>query len=46
MDKAGLMKRYKNLNIHTLNRWLGKMRDSKKFRSCESIQVTKRSGLI
>jgi len=33
VDKEGLMKRYENLNIHTLNRWLGEMRDSKKFRS-------------
>lgn len=33
VDKEGLMKRYENLNIYTLNRWFGEMRDSKKFRS-------------
>jgi|GEM_PF-537065 len=32
VDKEGLMKRYENLNVHTLNRWLGEMRDHKKFR--------------
>jgi len=32
VDKEGLMKRYENLNIYTLNRWLGEMRDSKEFR--------------
>jgi len=32
VDKKGLMKRYENLNIHTLNRWLDEMRDSKRFR--------------
>jgi len=30
VDKKGLMKRYENLNVHTLNRWLGEMRDNKK----------------
>jgi len=35
VDKKGLMKRYENLNVHTLNRWFGEMRDQKKFRPYE-----------
>ena len=32
-NKKGILMRYENLNIYTLNRWLSEMRDNKRFRS-------------
>lgn len=31
-NKKGILMRYENLNIYTLNRWLSEMRDNKRFR--------------
>lgn len=31
-NKASILARYENLNVHTLNRWLGEMRNNKQFR--------------
>lgn len=31
-NKKGILARYENLNIYTLNRWLSEMRDNKQFR--------------
>lgn len=32
-NKKGILIRYENLNVYTLNRWLSEMRDNKKFRA-------------
>lgn len=32
-NKKGILMRYENLNIYTLNRWLSEMRDNKRFRN-------------
>ncbi len=31
-NKAAILARYEGLNVNTLNRWLGEMRDNKQFR--------------
>ena len=31
-NKKGILARYENLNIYTLNRWLSEMRNDKQFR--------------
>lgn len=32
-NKKGILMRYENLNVYTLNRWLSEMRDNKRFRN-------------